>query len=307
MTPAQPLVPAQSAAPDEPSTAPETTETDPTTPTELPNAPAPDDAPSDDNTPTGPHVLAADRPSTPEERQLVRVSLGWRYDTEAREIVVLLAERPGIRTAAAGQADAMVTELVALRAFLAADPGALVTAQRTGRIGTDGPLLACVTGGLRRVPSYRGVAFATVPGGAHAGRGHYRPGRLLWEPAPVVASARRTAVRPDDVDFVLWSSTGRRCEDFVPDRETLPIIFSPSTRFGVLATEETAAGGFRVYLTEVRTRDLHRWTGETAEADDRILTRLRDAARNAPAAGPSAAVPLIGFKPDDQPFTPPAD
>ncbi len=227
----------------------------------------------------------ADRSSTPEERQAFRTSLGWRYDAAARSVARLLAEHPGLRSGVTDEA--LMTELAAVRVFVARDQAELVESIRRGDPG-EGVLAVCAAGGLRRLPSFQGVVVRGGPAEESAADAYLPGGETgldLIEAAPLIALDDLGAAVPGGVELLIWSATARRLSGFAEGRSA-EVAFLPGTRFRVLAVGPPTAGppvaatrdagtSRRVLLTEVPPARMgpgqEKWAA-------RILARLEEAA-----------------------------
>jgi hypothetical protein len=233
--------------------------------------------------------------STPEERQAFRASLGWRYDAAARSVARLLAEHPGLRGARTDEA--LMTELAAVRVFVARAEVELVETIRAGGGELDGALAVCAAAGLRRLPSLQGVVVRGGPADPSAADA-YRPGQDLIEAAPLIALDDIDAPVSGKVEILIWSATARRLDGFVEERTTPEVVFLPGTVFRVLAVDPPfapgAPGARRVLLTEVppaKSGPGHDdWTA-------RITARLEEAAANRAAPAGEADEPDDRFAP----------
>lgn len=234
------------------------------------------------------------RISTPDERQAFRASLGWRYDAAARSVARLLAEHPGLRGAQTDEA--LMTELAAVRVFVARAEAELVESIRSGAGERDRALAVCAAAGLRRLPSLQGVVVRggpSDPGAADA----YRPGQDLIEAAPLIALDDIDAAVPGKVEILIWSATARRLNGFVEERTTPEVVFLPGTVFRVVAVDPPGTETRRVLLTEVPPTKAG--SGHEGWAA-RITARLEEAAANravpadVPTAGDDRFAPLPG-------------
>jgi hypothetical protein len=219
--------------------------------------------------------------STAQERLRFRLSLGWRYGAAVQSVARLMAERPGLRIAT-GNGEEAITELVAVRAFAESDQVDLIRAMRRGPGPVDLPYAACLSGGLRRLTVLRGVVVRGGPDDPAAADG-YRPGMLVADPAPLIASADPMAAVPGAVELLIWSVTGRRLDGLAEGNRAGEVVFPPGTVFTVLAVDPPAGRGPRRVLL--------------AEADgpgrpERVRERL------AAAAAARAAVPPRPADPD---------
>ncbi|HEX6493813.1 MAG TPA: hypothetical protein VF112_09895 [Candidatus Dormibacteraeota bacterium] len=226
----------------------------------------------------------ADRISTPQERQAFRASLGWRYDAAVRSVARLLAEHPGLRGAQTDEA--LMTELAAVRVFVARAEAELVESIRSGAGERDVALAVCAAAGLRRLPSLQGVVVRGGPPDPSAADA-YRPGQDLIEAAPLIALDDLDVPVSGKVEILIWSATARRLNGFVEDRTTPEVVFLPGTVFRVVAVDPPGApGARRVLLTEVPPTKAGPGHEDWAA---RITARLEEAAANRAAPTGEAA------------------
>ncbi|MFB9909052.1 hypothetical protein [Allokutzneria oryzae] len=194
--------------------------------------------------------IEPDHRSTQAEREWMRRSLGARYDHYANAVQRLLAERPGLRGAGGGHADAVVADLVAVQVFASAKEQPLDDALRAGDLDKLHPYAACVVSGLRRLPRFRGPVWC----GGLADGSPRRVGAECAEPGFVNAVATPAVELPGAEEVVLWSVTGRRAGDLWtdPGAERHRVVFAPGSRFRVLDVVEPADGHpRRVLLREL--------------------------------------------------------
>ncbi|MBD0693996.1 hypothetical protein BG452_43005, partial [Streptomyces sp. CBMA123] len=212
---------------------------DPTGP-ETPNSPTPQAPQAPEAVRAIPRLLvppaAAGRVSTAAERAAFRALLGAHFHRYASRAEQAALRMPALRAQAR---DDLKDDLAAVYLHHA-DTGIpvhraeLVEAARRSGAG-DGPLacyLACLGSGLRRLPNHRGAVLL----GAEAGEGvlgQYARGTLLVEPAPVVGTAEAEVVPGTDVEFLVWSATGRRTSVIAEDGDP-EVVFPPGTHFLVL-------------------------------------------------------------------------
>jgi hypothetical protein len=247
-------------------------------------------------------LLARGHRSSDKERQAYRQSaVGYdRYSVLVRRV---LTQRPGLRTSGPGETDdAIITDYAAVIDYLTDDRDAVGFMLRS--VGTVGDSrMACVLSGLRRLPSYTGIVFATASApGADAPA--YRVGADLVEPTFVAASATPIPVAAGDVEYLIWSETGKRIAALATGAGHDEILFAAGTCYRVLRVETGRPGGAaaRVLLRE----HAGPVTGSGAALtplDTRILDRLTAAAALVPDAdgtspGPAVAPP-IGLVPGD--------
>ncbi|MDM4721487.1 hypothetical protein QTQ03_18495 [Micromonospora sp. WMMA1363] len=179
--------------------------------------------------------------STAQDRRRLRDALGSRYDVHARAVARLLAHHPGLRVLAADdEPEALMTDLVAVRAFLLGDRSSVVAALRsTSEVG-DPAFLVCLASGIRRLPCHQGVVYRSASTDLAAQV--YPAGRSFLEPTFLEASITRARPRPDTTDLIIWSTAGRRIggiADGLPDDR---VVFPAWSRFVVLGTRPATDG-----------------------------------------------------------------
>lgn len=279
----------------------------------------PSDPPADGNASAlNVAILPRDHSSSVRERQLYRESAA-RYQSHVVAVRRVLTQRPGLRAVAAGDAeDAVVTDFAAVLDFMADDRDAATAALRAGSAGRE-PRVACVISGFRRLPSFTGAVFTSAFLGA-ATPDIYVQGAFLVEPAFVLATSSHIVALDGDIDYVIWSQTGKRLAALAAEAARDEIVFPAGTVFRVLALYTPAEQGERAlaFLRESAwpaDRRQHVRTGQPGEPfdemDRRVLERLGAAAtlRNgvraedrtlsrSAANGPL----LIGFDARGQPF-----
>ncbi|QUF07816.1 hypothetical protein KCV87_08605 [Actinosynnema pretiosum subsp. pretiosum] len=200
---------------------------------------------------SGEETVPPEHRSTEMERDALRRMMGERYGEHAAVACRHLAERPSDPEAF----EAVVTDLAAVSAFLTQDHELLTEAFRTGRLGRLWPHAAGVVSGLRRLPVHQGVTV----GWGEARR--LRTGDLLTDAAVLSTVAGPSMPVDGRVEFVVWSTTGRRVTVVDSFGSVLQerVLFAPGTVFKVLAVvepEETTP--MQVMLQEVvgRSQDL---------------------------------------------------
>jgi len=233
-------------------------------------------------------LLARDHRSSAQDRLRYRESAA-RYQSYVVAVRRMLTQRPGLRAAAAGDAeDAVVTDFAAVLDFLADDHRGAAAALRTAGPAGD-PRMPCVISGLRRLPSFTGAVFssASVAGPAASG---YVTGAIVTEPAFVYATSSRLVALEGNIGYVIWSQTGKRVAALAADAGRHEIIFAAGTTYKVLQVDlgRPRTGQARVFLREAS------WSGrpggaarpspvsqpgkEPDEMDRRVLDRLVTAA-----------------------------
>ncbi|MEV7320186.1 hypothetical protein [Streptomyces sp. NPDC093970] len=292
----------QSASPPPAATPPDTRP--------APTQPLPDTSaygtPSSVQEPRGPHA-AADathgssyaRRSTEADQAAFRSLLGTAWKQHDPTVLRVLGQMPALH---GREREAARGDLVAVRVYLTAREGplsraALVQALRTGdeRLA---PYAACLASGLRRLPSYEGVAVRGKTSDGIAGlRQEIRPGLVLRESAPVSAIPLVSAGAPPRVRYAVWSVSAAAVRQLLgSDPLSDTVVFAPGTQFRVLAIRGTGPDPL------VLLRELPAGTavsGAQSELDDMdrtALLRLTHALRPGPQmvrqAGGGAAVPV---------------
>lgn len=225
------------------------------------------------------------RRSTPEDHAWLRAHLGARYGFHERTVVGMIATAPALRLLADAPTEAVVADLVAVRAYLTDGRAALDEALTAGRINAMLPYVNCVVSGLQRLPSYRGVAFCA--GGV--GDGTFpSPGGVLAERAVRQALTRPFVTPEGGTEFVIWSATARRLDVLEPEQPVRRVVFPPSCRFRVLDVSDPDESARRVLLRQVGATGAERPLddGDVAVRDrlTRIVEELdpADAARRVP-------------------------
>jgi hypothetical protein len=223
-------------------------------------------------------LVSRDHRSSARERQDYRES-AVRYQAYLVVVRRVLTQRPGLRSAAsAGGEDAVVTDFAAVLDFLADDQRAIACALRSPGAALD-PRVPCVLSGLRRLPSFTGAVFgsSSLPAAAVSG---YAPGATLAEPAFVYASSACQVRLEGNIEYVIWSQTGKRAAALATDFGADEIIFAAGTPYKVLRAEAAESGPARVFLRELPgSPDLA--AGQPAELDEKehqVLERLLAAA-----------------------------
>ncbi|WP_239405493.1 hypothetical protein [Frankia sp. Cj3] len=158
-----------------------------------------------------------------------------RHGEHVRAIARLLAQQPGLRASAGGPSTTdLITGLVALRAYLAGDEPDIDGILRSGVNLENSSIAAFAADGLRRLPTLRGPVYRGVSAGAVT-VARCQPGAFLEEPAFVQATTSESAVFGTEVEYVIWSHTGRRTTMLELGAERADVVFVPGTRFVVVA------------------------------------------------------------------------
>jgi hypothetical protein len=233
----------------------------------------------------------------------------------------VLTQRPGLRSVTVGEGDdSVVTDFTAVLDFLSDDRRAVAATLRSK--GTTGdPRMACVLSGLRRLPSFTGAVFTSAPLPDAAATG-YTAGTLLAEPAFVDASSSHLVAMEGDIEYVIWSETGKRVAALVAEAARDEIMFAPGTGYRVLGVDMDRPGttAMRVFLREYAISRRSgaagpaspdaRPDGQLDEMSRKVLERLIGAAALRDAAGAQEQVAArrsgtpqpIGLGPGGVPF-----
>jgi hypothetical protein len=233
-------------------------------------------------------LLSRSHRSTVQERLRYREA-ATRYQTHAVVVRRVLTQRPGLRTGLAGEAGAaVVTDFAAVLDFLDEDRPRFAAALRLA--GTTGDArVACALSGLRRLPSFTGAVFssASLLGVTAC---EYVTGAMLIEPAFVDATSSRLVALEGDIDYVIWSETGKRIAALAADAGSDEIVFAAGTAYKVLQVDPARPGSSRtrVFLRESARYGHGAASGQRSpagppdnpldEMDSRVLERLVSAA-----------------------------
>jgi hypothetical protein len=231
-------------------------------------------------------LFARDHRSSEQERTRYRASAA-RYQSYAVSVRRVLTQRPALRVAAAGEPDdAIVTDFAAVLDFLEGDHDGAAAALRAGDRGD--PRSACVISGLRRLPSFAGAVFSSAgsqPSAANA----YVTGAVLVEPAFVHATSSARVALEGEIQYVIWSHTGKRVAAIAADARGDEIVFAAGTAYKVLRmVPSSGSDHLTIFLRECpRLRPSAvtvavepdglvsvRLFEPLDEADDRVLERL---------------------------------
>jgi hypothetical protein len=240
---------------------------------------------------------------------------GARYNVHVRAVAAAMAQVPSLRSADPPAARA---ELAAVRAYLyesassglsaAALDDALRASAATGREAPADLFAygACLTAGLRRLPTYLGSVFVRADISPHM-LAVYTPGRSLIEPAAVSASLFHGSMRHGG--YLIWSVTGRRTALLADDGSDRlgEVRFPPGSGFLVVAVHSTSEVPAPVVVLYEQSAQFDRAAPVRAAPDravhDRLLRLVDDRGalnteaevreQSEPAAGPT--VPPIGL------------
>ncbi|PBC69597.1 ricin-type beta-trefoil lectin protein [Streptomyces sp. TLI_235] len=214
------------------------------------SAPAPDTADGEEALTAAllaPPSLRPDHSSTFQERSLLREALLRRYDVHARAIAQTLATNPGLRGALPEPADGSdMGDLVAVRALVCGDLPTEPDGRRSPRV--DAVWAACVSSGLRRLPSYRGpVHCQGLP--VNWELEQLAPGRVLHSPQ-VLRASQRPPLATNGIVTAMWSTGGRRAGVLAVSGAAEEVILPGNSLFRVLGTVKRA-GGETVLMREL--------------------------------------------------------
>ncbi|MFE9426026.1 hypothetical protein ACFYNO_24045 [Kitasatospora sp. NPDC006697] len=245
--------------------------------------------------PPTPEPPTPEPPATPlSDQEALQALLGPAYHRWASRAQQLATRLPSLRTTATTATTPSTTDLVAVLLHhhdspLPATRAELAEAARSGDERHPLlPYLRCLAAGLRRLPSHHGAVLVPAPAGP-VDLDRYTPGTEFTEAAAVTAlPALDLAPEPDtEVEFAVWSTTGRRTTACGEPADEPLVVFAPGTRFTVLEvhpadfSDPAAPRPARVLLHESPSR--------TAKASpDRLRAWLerRDAVTPADLRGP---------------------
>ncbi|GAA1027961.1 MULTISPECIES: hypothetical protein [Amycolatopsis] len=213
--------------------------------------------------------------STPAERAALRSLLGSRYAAAAESMRRLLALNPALR---GNDADAAIDDLLAVRRHLAT-------------VEADWPdpkdsVARCVLSGLAHLPLHCGLAL-------HSGwldDDAYRfaePGAVLCGRYLLSATAAPGAELPGNVEYLIWSRTGRQVSDVEVGDRTDRVVFGQDAVFRVI---EVRPGASRAQVLLLQTGDR---TQADKETDKAVRARLRRIAADRDSRPMNKRVPLL--------------
>ncbi|MGC4807658.1 hypothetical protein [Micromonospora sp. DT233] len=208
------------------------------------------------------------------DRERMRASLGWKFQSHSRSVSRALSLHPGLR-GAAGPHDG-VAGLVAVLALL--DTGG----ERVNRVlrGAGPPdeethlLARCACAGLVQLPAVGAPVFGVAPDGLDVGT-LYRPGEVVVEPAFTQVSLSSGAADAGPL-FAIWSATARRLDQLRTPQEQAArggqAMFAAGCRFVVLGVEAAGPTGAPCVLLRELVFDRR-----DSALDERVVGRLRAA------------------------------
>ncbi|MET8759996.1 hypothetical protein [Lentzea sp. NPDC004782] len=173
-------------------------------------------------------VEFADRSSTAAEQSRLAVSAGTHYTEALAAVNVGLSAWPMLRPEAKA-------DYVAVCLLLGTGAAGAVALNRGLGEGAPEPFdgyLACLTSGLRRLPTHRKVVLRQEK--LH-GRQPYPVGTVLIEPGFLSASAQLDVTTPGaDLDVLIWPATARRTSELFMGRAFEETVFHGGCRLKVL-------------------------------------------------------------------------
>ena len=216
-----------------------------------------------------------------------------------------------MRAAGVGETDsALVTDLVAVRAYASGDGIEIDRVLRSADPSAALAAAACVASGLGRLPSVRGVVYRLAVPSVAPGR--YLPGAVLTEPAFLTTILPEDEVIPAGAVFVIWSSTGRRTGSLELDGGADNVVFAANTAFKVLAEHASAGPDGYLLLRELPVGQQGAQPGGGLDDEDMAMVeRLEKVMSTRTADGGHAGPPLpyrhtfpVGCNDDGQPYGP---
>jgi len=173
-------------------------------------------------------VEFADRSSTATEQSRLAVSAGTHYTEALAAVNVGLSAWPMLRPEAKA-------DYVAVCLLLGTGAAGAVALNQGLAEGAPEPFdgyLACLTSGLRRLPTHRKVVLRQEK--LH-GRQPYPVGTVLVEPGFLSASGQLDVTTPGaDLDVLIWPATARRTSELFMGRAFEETVFHGGCRLKVL-------------------------------------------------------------------------
>ncbi|PWK85541.1 hypothetical protein C8D88_106169 [Lentzea atacamensis] len=170
----------------------------------------------------------AERASTPAEQSRLAVSAGAHYTEALAAVNVGLSAWPMLRPEAKA-------DYVAVCLLLGKGVAGAVALNETLANGAPEPFdgyLACLTSGLRRLPTHRKVVLRQE---MLRGAPPHPVGTVLREPGFLSASAQLDVTTPGaDLDVLIWPVTGRRTSELFMGRAFEEAVFTGGCRVKVL-------------------------------------------------------------------------
>ncbi|MFJ4184387.1 hypothetical protein [Kitasatospora sp. NPDC089509] len=220
-------------------------------------------------------AMALPSVSSAADRDAFRALLGEQYQRGAGRVEPAVTRLPGLRSTGR---DDVKPDLVAVLlhhegADVPAGRDAVIAEARGGTPGPLAPYFTCLASGLRRLPSHHGAVLLGTDLPSEVLEA-YPPGLTLVEPAPVTGLSSPAAELGTAVEFVVWSTTGRRTAVFGADGDVPQVAFPPGTGFTVVdaVPGDGPARPARVLLRETGGSAT---TGPDAERDRSARDRLR--------------------------------
>jgi hypothetical protein len=200
-----------------------------------------------------------------------------------------------MRAAGSGETDnALVTDLVAVRAYASDDGIEIDRVLRSPDPSAALAAAACVASGLGRLPSVRGVVHRFAAPSVPPGR--YLPGAVLTEPAFLTTILSENEAVPAGAAFVIWSSTGRRTGSLELDGGSDSVVFTANTAFKVLAEHASAGPGGYVLLRELPVGQRGARSGAGLDAEDIAMAERLEAVLSARTADGGDAGPALSYR-----------
>ncbi|MFJ3762967.1 hypothetical protein [Streptomyces sp. NPDC090080] len=242
-------------------------------------------------------ITGPDHHSTPDDRALLRITLGDEWDRRSAAVRRTLTHLPGMRMADESS-EALTSDLVAVHAFINSVDGPASLDALSAAVASDESeakaYLSCLASGLRALPSYRGVAVRYA-GADHQSLDILLPGDELGSAFPVSAAAvDQKLPYPGEAWYFIWASTARRANSLAESEGPFSqdeVIFSPGTRLRVLARRDGPLGR-AVLLRELAEDDLRSEPGFLNDDDTAITERLTSRLEQLTPAGTQDTPPV---------------
>lgn len=181
--------------------------------------------------------------STEAERNAFRALADSLWERYGAAVSRTLTRMPALR---GHEQEAARADLIALQLYLRTEEGPLGHAELGDslRSGEERllPYAACVASGLRRMPSFRGLAVRGGGAPDAPPEASPPPGRVLRGPGPLSTLTFDGSGRaPAGTRYAIWSVTGRRVRHLLEaagasgsDAPREEVVFAPGTAFRVL-------------------------------------------------------------------------
>ena len=237
-----------------------------------------------DGGPVGRPTKVAERASTNGEQTRFTSAAGGAFGEALATVNAALATWPSMRQ---GDSPGVKADYIAVCLFLSSGEGAAAAVNRAVRAGREAPVdgqTACLSSGIRRLPTHRRPVLRQGKVGESLEHGSV-PGAVLTEPGFLAASIDLDVTVPGaDLDVLIWPSSARRTSELMIGRPISEVLFVAGARFKALAvrTAETGepeddgpvAPRIAVLFRELAPGESPSGSGELDERDLAVLEKL---------------------------------